>query len=100
MEGDSSALPGETQLDLARRVDTPQEIYENKRLMEEIQKALETLPPRQRMTAILHDVEGYSKQEIAQIFECPEATVRSNLHIARNKLKKILKHRLRTEEQK
>jgi RNA polymerase sigma-70 factor (ECF subfamily) len=100
MEGDSSALPGETQLDLARRVDTPQEIYENKRLMEEIQKALETLPPRQRMTAILHDVEGYSKQEIAQIFECPEATVRSNLHIARNKLKKILKHRLRTKEQK
>lgn len=99
MEGDSSTLPGETQLDLARRVNTPQEIFENRRLMEEIQSALDTLPPRQRMTAILHDVEGYSKQEIAQIFECPEATVRSNLHIARNKLKKILKNRLRTKEQ-
>lgn len=100
MEGDSSALPGDTQLDLARQVDTPQEIFENKRLMEEIQKALDTLPPRQRMTAILHDVEGYTKQEIAEIFECPQATVRSNLHIARTKLKKILKNRLRAKEQK
>jgi DNA-directed RNA polymerase specialized sigma24 family protein len=45
----------------------------------------------------MHDVEGYSKAEIAKVFECPEATVRSNLHIARFKLKKILKQRLAKE---
>jgi len=95
---DTSLLPGAIQLDLAKKVSTPSEKYINKRLMEEIKKALELLPPKQKITAILHDVEGYSKSEIAQALDCPEATVRSNLHIARNKLKKILKQRIEIKE--
>jgi len=95
---DSSSLPGEVQVDLARRVATPKEDFENKRLMEEIKRALKELPPKQQLTAILHDIEGYTKAEIAEVFGCPEATVRSNLHIARNKLKKILKRRLNQGE--
>ena len=91
---DLSELPGEMQLDLARRVRTPEELLRDKVVMEEIQRALDRLPPRQRITIMLHDIEGYTKSEVAGILECPEATVRSNLHIARNKLKKILKKRL------
>ena len=91
---DPASLPGEIQVDLSRNVRTPGDLYKDKVLMEEIQRALDQLPPRQKITAILHDVEGYSKAEIAGILECPEATVRSNLHIARTKLKKILKKRL------
>ncbi len=91
---DASSLPGDVQIDLARRVPTPSEDYENKYLLEEIKRALKELPPKQQLTAILHDIEGYTKAEIAVIFGCPEATVRSNLHIARAKLKKILKKRL------
>ncbi|MDH4156240.1 MAG: RNA polymerase sigma factor [candidate division Zixibacteria bacterium] len=98
MSDDSSSLPGVVQLDLSRRVATPSEMFDNKRLMEEIARALDQLPPKQRATAILHDIEGYSKSEIAQAFECPEATVRSNLHIARSKLKKILGQRLKVKE--
>lgn len=98
MSDDSSSLPGEVQLQLSKRVATPSENYANKALMEEIRGALETLPPKQRLTAILHDIEGYSKAEIAQVFDCPEATVRSNLHIARTKLRKILRRRLGKEE--
>ena len=90
----ASSLPGSVQLDLAKRVSTPREDFENKRLMEEIQAALDQLPPRQKITAILHDVDGRTKAEVAAILECPETTVRSNLHIARTKLKRILKHRL------
>ena len=86
------------QLDLSRRVATPSDDYANKRLMEEIKLALEQLPHKQHLTAVLHDIEGYSKSEIAQIFNCPEATVRSNLHIARTKLRKILKQRLEKRE--
>ena len=82
------------ELELSKKVATPEVVYENKRLMEEIQGALNKLPPRQKITAVLHDVDGYTKPEIAVILECPEATVRSNLHIARTKLKRILKHRL------
>jgi RNA polymerase sigma-70 factor (ECF subfamily) len=95
---DLSELPGEMQVDLARRVRTPEELFRDKVVMEEIQRALDRLPPRQRITIMLHDVEGYTKSEVAGILECPEATVRSNLHIARNKLKKILKKRLSAKE--
>ena len=98
MSEDATSLPGEVQLELSEKVATPSEEFENKRLMMEITQALEQLPPRQRITAILHDIEGYTKSEIAQIFECPEATVRSNLHIARSKLRKVLKQRLRSKE--
>jgi RNA polymerase sigma-70 factor (ECF subfamily) len=95
---DLTELPGNLQLDLSRQVRTPGEILNDKRLLVEIRKALDTLPPRQKLTAILHDVEGYSKPEIAQMLDCPEATVRSNLHIARTKLKKILVRRLAGKE--
>ncbi|MBI5266311.1 MAG: RNA polymerase sigma factor [candidate division Zixibacteria bacterium] len=96
---DLSELPSAVQIDLSRRVRTPGEIWTDKHVMMEIQKALDTLPPRQKLTAVLHDVEGYSKAEIAVMLDCPEATVRSNLHIARTKLKKILAKRLARKEQ-
>ncbi|KAA3636656.1 MAG: RNA polymerase sigma factor, partial [Calditrichaeota bacterium] len=95
---DTTSLPGDIQLVLSEKVETPSENLENKRLMAEIYAALDQLPPKQRLTAILHDIEGYTKAEIAKTFGCPEATVRSNLHIARNKLKKILKQRLNSKE--
>ncbi|HWR83608.1 MAG TPA: RNA polymerase sigma factor [Candidatus Deferrimicrobium sp.] len=79
---------------LSRQVATPGEELENKELWQEIQNALRLLPPRQRLTAILHDVEGYSTSEIAAALNSPEATVRSNLHIARKKLRVILTRRL------
>jgi RNA polymerase sigma-70 factor (ECF subfamily) len=91
---DLTDLPTSVQLELSRRVRTPVEILNDKRLLEEIRRALNTLPPRQKLTAILHDMEGYTKPEIAEMLNCPEATVRSNLHIARTKLKKILVRRL------
>jgi len=97
---DPGSLPGDIQMALADRVRTPDEHFRNRVIMEEIKKALELLPPKQRITTILHDIEGYSKSEIAAILECPEATVRSNLHIARTKLRKILKKRLANKEQK
>ena len=95
---DTTNLPGDIQLNLSKGVATPSQEFENKALMEEIQQALTELPPKQKLTAILHDIEGYSKSEIADMFECPEATVRSNLHIARNKLRKILRRRLKKGE--
>ncbi len=91
---EASSLPGNVQIDLSRRVTTPGEQVENKELMEQIRQALDQLPPRQRITAILHDVEGYTTAEIARVLDCPQETVRSNLFIARSKLKKILKRRL------
>jgi RNA polymerase sigma-70 factor, ECF subfamily len=91
-------LSEKVQLDLASRVSTPERDLRSQRILAEIMLALDRLPPRQKLTAILHDVEGYTKSEIAEMMNCPEATVRSNLHIARTKLKKILEHRQVTKE--
>ena len=91
-------LPEKVQLDLASRVSTPERELRSQRILAEIMRALDRLPPRQKLTAILHDVEGYTKSEVAEMMNCPEATVRSNLHIARTKLKKILEHRRLTKE--
>lgn len=99
ISGETGCLPGEILLELSRHIATPGEEYENKMLMEEIKGALEQLPPRQKLTAVLHDIEGFSKAEIALALDCPEATVRSNLHIARRKLKKILTQRLKGIEE-
>jgi RNA polymerase sigma-70 factor (ECF subfamily) len=97
---DPSSLPGEIQVALAGQVPTPGDQFRNRVIMEEIKRALKRLPTKQRITTILHDIEGYSNTEIAAIMECPEATVRSNLHIARKKLRKVLKKRLTDKEQK
>jgi RNA polymerase sigma-70 factor (ECF subfamily) len=88
------SLTGEVQTELSRRVRTPSDALDDKVTMEEIRKALEKLAPRQRITVMLHDVEGRSKAEVAAIMECTEATVRSNLHIARAKLKHMLARKL------
>jgi len=88
------SLSGEMQTELSRRVRTPSDTLDDKVTMEEIRKAMDKLAPRQQITVLLHDVEGRSKSEVAAIMECTEATVRSNLHIARAKLKQILTKRL------
>jgi RNA polymerase sigma-70 factor, ECF subfamily len=87
---DESELPGSVQMTMASKVSNPEQVLENKELLAAILEAAEELPPRQRTTLVLHDIEGFSKEEVARIMGCPEATVRSNLHIARGKLKKKL----------
>lgn len=94
LSDDPNEMAGDVQVELSQKVKSPSHHLDNEVIREEILKALGTLPPKQRITALLHDIEGYSKREIAEILDCPEATVRSNLHIARGKLRKILKKRL------
>ena len=55
--------------------------------------ALEQLPPGYRAAFILHDVEGYEHEEVAQILGCAVGTSKSQLHKARAKLRKILTQR-------
>jgi len=82
--------PGSVSIELTDNSERPDQQFENKALLDRINEAVKELPPRQRVTVILHDIEGYSKREIAVILQCPQATVRSNLHIARMKLRKLL----------
>jgi RNA polymerase sigma-70 factor (ECF subfamily) len=58
-----------------------------------LDRALAQLPPGYRAAFILHDVEGYEHEEVAQLLGCAVGTSKSQLHKARVKLRKILKSR-------
>ncbi|WP_323845840.1 sigma-70 family RNA polymerase sigma factor [Microbulbifer magnicolonia] len=52
--------------------------------------ALNALDDVRRDTLLLHDVEGYTASEVAEIMDINVGTVKSRLHRARLQLKKIL----------
>ncbi len=55
-----------------------------------VHRAIEALDEEQRALVVLRDVEGLSYEEIMDITELPEGTVKSRLHRAREKLAGIL----------
>jgi RNA polymerase sigma-70 factor, ECF subfamily len=57
----------------------------------ELENAIRNLPPGYRAVFVLHDVEGYEHNEIAEIMECSVGNSKSQLHKARMKLRERLK---------
>jgi RNA polymerase sigma-70 factor (ECF subfamily) len=55
-----------------------------------LQKAIADLPPGYRAVFVLHDVEGYEHNEIAEIMKCSVGNSKSQLHKARMKLRERL----------
>lgn len=49
--------------------------------------ALGRLNPEQRAVVVMHDVEGYSLEELEPILEAPLGTLKSRLHRARQRLR-------------
>jgi RNA polymerase sigma-70 factor (ECF subfamily) len=62
-----------------------EELLENV-LDEDIQRALDELPPDYRMVVLLADLENFSYKEIAEILEVPVGTVMSRLYRGRRLL--------------
>jgi RNA polymerase sigma-70 factor (ECF subfamily) len=56
-----------------------------------LQKAIGDLPPGYRAVFVLHDVEGYEHNEIAEIMKCSVGNSKSQLHKARMKLRDRLR---------
>ena len=52
----------------------------------DLERAIALLPPGARTAFVLHDVEGYTHEEIARVTGTATATVRSQLHRARRLL--------------
>ena len=57
----------------------------------QLQAAVERLPPGYRTIFVLHDVEGYEHNEIANLVGCSIGNSKSQLHKARMKLREFLK---------
>ena len=66
---------------------TPLHILENKDMHAFICNLIDRLPLQQQMCIRLRDVEGYELEEIAQILECDQGSVRTNLSRARKRIR-------------
>jgi len=69
----------------------PEEYAERQEMARVIQAGIETLPPDQRITLALSDVQGLSYQEIAEVTSVSLGTVKSRLARARGKLRDYLR---------
>ena len=69
----------------------PEEYAERREMAHVIQAGIETLPPDQRITLVLSDVQGFSYQEIAKVMDISLGTVKSRLARARGKLRDYLR---------
>ncbi|HMK31950.1 MAG TPA: sigma-70 family RNA polymerase sigma factor [Terriglobales bacterium] len=56
-----------------------------------LERAIGSLPPGYRMIFVLHDVEGFEHNEIAEMMGCSIGNSKSQLHKARMKLRDLLK---------
>lgn len=69
---------------------TPVQSVEQSRLGEKLENALNELPIEQKMLILLHDVEGHTLAEIAEIMDTPLGTLKSRLHRTRKSLRAVL----------
>lgn len=83
-------VPNERVVGGAEPADSPREALENKQMMECVDAAIAGLPPRQRMSVILFELENRPIREIAEMLECSDGAVKFNLHEARKKLRGAL----------
>jgi len=72
---------------LAAAQDGPDGDAERGDLRARILAALEQLSPEQRAVVTMHDVEGYSLEELKPILGAPLGTLKSRLHRARQRLR-------------
>ena len=57
----------------------------------QLQRAVDELPPGSRTIFVLHDVEGFEHNEIAEMVGCSIGNSKSQLHKARLKLRELLR---------
>jgi RNA polymerase sigma-70 factor (ECF subfamily) len=65
-----------------------------------LERAVDELPAGYRLAFVLHDIEGYDHQEIASMLDCSTGNIKSQLHLARLKLRNVLRALPRQEERR
>ena len=60
-------------------------------LVTQLQGAIEALPERQRISIQLHEVDGFSTEEVAEMLGVSPGTVRWHIHQARRQLRRAMR---------
>jgi RNA polymerase sigma-70 factor (ECF subfamily) len=78
---------------LPGREPSPEGIYHDTHMDDDIEAALAALAPEFRAAVVLCDIEGLSYEEIAATLDVKLGTVRSRIHRGRSQLRAALEHR-------
>jgi len=70
--------------------DNPETTFEKKMIRQFVHRGLMKLKEDQREMIVLRDLQGYSYEELGEMFSLPEGTIKSRLHRARMDLKEML----------
>jgi RNA polymerase sigma-70 factor, ECF subfamily len=62
-----------------------------------LERSIDQLPPGYRTVFVLHDVQGYEHNEIADIMGCSVGNSKSQLHKARTRLRELLQEEIRDQ---
>jgi len=62
-----------------------------------LERSIGKLPPGYRTVFVLHDVQGYEHNEIAEIMGCSVGNSKSQLHKARTRLRELLQEQIREQ---
>ncbi len=81
-------------------VPAPESTGRDPRMAERLEGALAELPPGYRAVLVLHDIEGLSHEECANILGCRVGTSKSQLHKARARMRDILGPELAAERKR
>lgn len=76
---------------LVSEAEGPEEVAEREAMARMLETGIQELPPDQRVTLVMADVQGFSYQEIADATDAPLGTVKSRLARARGKLRDYLR---------
>ena len=87
------ALSDEASARLASSAAGPEQQVHDGMFEDDIQRALDALPPDFRAAVVLCDIEGLSYEEIAATLDIKLGTVRSRIHRGRAQLREALAHR-------
>ena len=68
----------------------PERALHKERWLEQVERAVYRLNPDQRSLVALHDMEGYSLPELADMLDTPIGTLKSRLHRARSRLRELI----------
>jgi RNA polymerase sigma factor (sigma-70 family) len=87
------ALSDESASRLQSREPGPEQVFADAHFDDDVQRALDALPPDFRAAVVLCDIEGLSYEEIAATLGVKLGTVRSRIHRGRAQLREALAHR-------
>ncbi len=73
---------------------TPELVFDQSRLGFMLDEAMDRLSPDQRTLLLLHDVDGWRQEDVAEVLGVAVGTVKSRLHRSRATLRKYLQQRM------